>query len=74
MVGLNCVKRVSRGHHAVPRAIRFEVVGFWMRNWVSLLKCAQISNFLPAAIRVHNEYPVVGVKQSMGAPAPLFRA
>ena len=74
MVGLNCVECVSRGHHAVPGAIGFEVVCFRMRNWVSLLKCAQISNLLPAAIRVHNQHPVVGVKQSMGAARTRFQS
>ena len=69
MVRLHGVERIPDRNHAVPRAIRFEVVGLRPGDGMRLLPGSEIGDRRDAAVRMHAVNPVRGVRDPMRTTA-----
>ena len=67
VIGLDGVKRAPRLDHAVPGAVRLEVVGLGMCDGVDLLERAQIGDHLPRPVLMDANDPVGEVRDAVRA-------
>src|SRR5512142_576121 len=65
MVRFNCIQNPACGKHAVPGAIRLEIVGLRIRYGVTLLEGTEIGNLCPSAVRVDPDYAVVRSRKTV---------
>ena len=53
--------------HAVPSAIRFEVVRFGVRNWIGFLVVAEIRDHSPITARIDANHAIVRPREPVRA-------
>src|SRR6266851_2271583 len=70
VVGLNGVKAPPREEHAVPGAVRLEVVGIDGLDRMRHQKRAEICDQVPRAIAAHSNDAIRDVRHAMGAAGP----